>query len=429
MICVVELQIISKVIESGDYSFLEDNFITEEYFAGSGYEEEFEFIKEHYEKYKNVPDKATFLSKFQDIELVQVTESDQYLLETIREQWLFTQSKPVVQEIGRLLKTDANAAVNYMINAVKTLQPTYQITGVDLISQAQQRLDTYIDRKEHQDNWYITTGFQELDDVTHGLQRGEELMVIFARTNQGKSWILEKIVTHMWQIGYNVGYISPEMSADSVGYRFDTLFKNFSNKDLMWGGDNVSGYEDYIHSLKDHKNRFVVSTPLDFDRKITVTKLKQFVQQNKLDALAVDGIKYMTDERYKRGDNTTTSLTNISEDLMSLSMELKIPIMVVVQANRTGAIDSETDGTPELESIKDCDGISHNASKVLALRQKDGILEIGIKKQRFGAVGGKLKYEWDINTGIFSYINDEGVVVRERPQRDKSRQQKGDSVF
>lgn len=425
----VELQIISKVIESGDYSFLEDNFITEEYFAGSGYEEEFEFIKEHYEKYKNVPDKATFLSKFQDIELVQVTESDQYLLETIREQWLFTQSKPVVQEIGRLLKTDANAAVNYMINAVKTLQPTYQITGVDLISQAQQRLDAYIDRKEHQDNWYITTGFQELDDITHGLQRGEELMVIFARTNQGKSWILEKIVTHMWQIGYNVGYISPEMSADSVGYRFDTLFKNFSNKDLMWGGDNVSGYEDYIHSLKDHKNRFVVSTPLDFDRKITVTKLKQFVQQNKLDALAVDGIKYMTDERYKRGDNTTTSLTNISEDLMSLSMELKIPIMVVVQANRTGAIDSDTDGTPELESIKDCDGISHNASKVLALRQKDGILEIGIKKQRFGAVGGKLKYEWDINTGIFSYINDEGVVVRERPQRDKSRQQKGDSVF
>jgi replicative DNA helicase len=426
---VVELQIISKVIESGDYSFLEDNFITADYFEGSGYEEEYDFIKEHYDKYKNVPDKATFLSKFPDIELVQVSESDQYLLETIREQWLFTQSKPVVQEIGRLLKTDANAAVNYMINAVKTLQPTYQITGVDLISQAQQRLDAYIDRREHQDNWYITTGFQELDDITHGLQRGEELMVIFARTNQGKSWILEKVVTHMWQIGYNVGYISPEMSADSVGYRFDTLFRNFSNKDLMWGGDNLSGYEDYIHSLKDHKNRFVVSTPLDFDRKITVTKLKQFVQQNKLDALAVDGIKYMTDERYKRGDNTTTSLTNISEDLMSLSMELKIPIMVVVQANRTGAIDSETDGTPELESIKDCDGISHNASKVLALRQKDGILEIGIKKQRFGAVGGKLKYEWDINTGIFSYINDEGVVVRERPQRDKSRQQKGDSVF
>lgn len=425
----VELQIISKVIESGDYSFLEDNFITADYFEGSGYEEEYDFIKEHYDKYKNVPDKATFLSKFPDIELVQVSESDQYLLETIREQWLFTQSKPVVQEIGRLLKTDANAAVNYMINAVKTLQPTYQITGVDLISQAQQRLDAYIDRREHQDNWYITTGFQELDDITHGLQRGEELMVIFARTNQGKSWILEKIVTHMWQIGYNVGYISPEMSADSVGYRFDTLFRNFSNKDLMWGGDNLSGYEEYIHSLKDHKNRFVVSTPLDFDRKITVTKLKQFVQQNKLDALAVDGIKYMTDERYKRGDNTTTSLTNISEDLMSLSMELKIPIMVVVQANRTGAIDSETDGTPELESIKDCDGISHNASKVLALRQKDGILEIGIKKQRFGAVGGKLKYEWDINTGIFSYINDEGVVVRERPQRDKSRQQKGDSVF
>lgn len=425
----VELQIISKVIESGDYSFIEDNYITDEYFAGSGYEEEFDFIKEHYEKYKNVPDKATFLSKFPDIELVQVSESDKYLLEAIREQWLFTQSKPVVQEIGRLLKTDANAAVNYMISAVKTLQPTYEITGIDLIAQAQQRLDSYKDRLENQDNWYITTGFQELDDITHGLQRGEELVVIFARTNQGKSWILEKIVTHIWQLGFNVGYISPEMSADSVGYRFDTLFRNFSNKDLMWGSSDLPGYEDYINSLTDHKNKFVVATPLDFDRRITVTKLKKFVQQNKLDALAVDGIKYMTDERYKKGDNTTTSLTNISEDLMSLSMELKIPIMVVVQANRSGAVDSDTDGTPDLESIRDSDGISHNASKVLALRQKDGTLEIGVKKQRFGVMGVRLKYEWDINTGIFSFIPEGDVVIHERPTRDKSMQKKGDNVF
>ena len=138
-----------------------------------------------------------------------------------------------------------------------------------------------------------------------------------------------------------------------------------------------------------------------------------------LDAIAIDGITYMTDERYKKGDNKTTPLTNISEDLMSLSIELKIPILVVVQANRSGVVDAEKGGTPVLESIRDSDGISHNASKVLSIRQdKDGMLEIGIKKQRFGPVGGKLKYSWNIDKGIFdfvpSYDDDQAIDRTER---------------
>jgi replicative DNA helicase len=294
-----------------------------------------------------------------------------------------------------------------MLNAVKELTPNYQLGGTDLIADGTERLNNYIERLEHQDDWYFTTGFPELDDLIHGIQRGEELFVIFARTNQGKSWVLEKMITHIWQLGFNVGYISPEMSADSIGYRFDTLYKNFSNKDLVWGKTDIdlSEYSKHIHDLQEKKNKFIVSTPIDFDRKITVTKLRNFVKQHKLDAIAIDGITYMTDERGKRGDNKTTSLTNISEDLMLFSVELKIPILVVVQANRSGVVDADTGGTPELESIRDSDGISHNASKVLSIRQdNDGVLEMGIKKQRFGVVGGKLKYQWDINRGIFDFI-------------------------
>ena len=130
----------------------------------------------------------------------------------------------------------------------------------------------------------------------------------------------------------------------------------------------------------------------------------------------------MTDERYRRGDNKTTTLTNISEDLMSLSMELKVPILIVVQANRGGVAQEDTDGTPELETIRDSDGISHNASKVISIRQtKDGILKMEVKKQRFGAVGGKLNYQWDINTGTFSWIpaDYDAVEPKKREKRLK----------
>lgn len=167
-------------------------------------------------------------------------------------------------------------------------------------------------------------------------------------------------------------------------------------------------------------NKFLVATPKDFDRNITVSKLKNWKEQYGLDLIAVDGIKYMADERYKRGDNLTTTLTNISEDLMALSNDVGIPILVVAQANRSGVKDDDQDGTPELDSVRDSDGIAQNASKVLAIRQKkDNVLEIGVKKQRFGPVGGKLLYQWDINMGDFAYIPSE-TDAQPRHKKDEA---------
>ena len=408
---------LSKVIQTGNNDIIEDNLLDESYFPG--YEEEYNFIQDHVKTYGNVPDKATFLDKFKTFELVEVTETDRYLVSALREENLYQRAVPIIQNSAKLFKVDSNEAVEYLLKEIKTLQPNYDLGGTNIIADARERYDQYVERKDHQDDWYFTSGFEELDELMHGIQREEELFVIFARTNQGKSWVLEKMCTHVWNLGFNVGYISPEMSASSVGYRFDTLFKNFSNKALMWGKDDVKNYESYIDDLASNEHKFIVSTPLDFNRKITVTKLKNWATQYKLDMVAIDGIKYLTDERYKRGDSTTTSLTNISEDLMSLSMELHIPVLVVVQANRTGAIDKETDGTPDLESIRDSDGISHNASKVLSLRQKDGILQIGVKKQRFGEVGGKLNYAWDIDQGYLTFVP--SYDDAEQPEKTESK--------
>lgn len=421
----VALQIISQVLNTKDNSIIDNNLLTVDYFVG--YEEEYNYIQDHYKRYGNVPDKASFLAQFPAIELVEVNESERYLVDTIREEYLYYKSIPVVQKIAELLKTDANAAAEYMVTAIKDLQPDYKLGGVDIIADAETRYNQFIERQNNQDEWFFTTGFPELDEIVHGIHREEELFVIFARVNQGKSWILEKICSHVWQLGFNVGYISPEMSASSIGYRFDTLYKNFSNKGLMWGNNSIDSniYHEYIKSLQNNPKKFIVATPLDFDKKITVLKLKNWINQYKLDMIAVDGITYLTDERAKRGDNKTISLTNISEDLMSLSMEMKVPILIVVQANRGGVIDGNSEGTPELENIRDSDGIAHNASKVISIRQKEnGILEIGIKKQRFGSVGGKLIYNWNIDTGDFEWVPGIDDAVPKEKKEEKISQVK-----
>jgi replicative DNA helicase len=169
-----------------------------------------------------------------------------------------------------------------------------------------------------------------------------------------------------------------------------------------------------------------VATPNDFDRKITVTKLKNFIKQNKLDVIAIDGITYLSDERGKRGDNKTTSLTNISEDLMSLSMELGVPVLVVVQANRSGVVDKDSEDTPELESIRDSDGISHNSSVVLSIRQSaDGTLTMQVKKQRNGRVGDKIQYQWSPNIGEFIPLSGASIETK----REKKKVVEKEDVF
>lgn len=426
----VALQILCKCMASGNIDIIEDNQLTEEYFTE--YIDEFNFIVNHYKEYGNTPDTSTFLSKFPEDEILEVNESDRYLIDTIREEYLYYKSVPIVQHIAELLKTDANAAAEYMIHATKELNPNYNLGGIDIVADAITRYNEFIDRKEHQDEWFFTTGFPELDDLIHGIQRQEEFFVIFARTNQGKSWILEKIATHIWEIGFNVGYISPEMGPSSVGYRFDTLHAHVDNKGLMWGNDDVDNdlYKKYIDELSQRKNKFIVATPSDFDRRITITKLRNWIKKYNLQAIAIDGITYLSDERGKKTDNKNTSLTNLSEDLMGLSIEIGIPVLTVVQANRNGVVDNDSDDLPELDSMRDSDGISFNASKVIALRQnKDGDLLMQIKKQRNGLVGKKLSYKWSANTGEFTYITttDGSRTERSKSETPRKREKKEES--
>ena len=138
------------------------------------------------------------------------------------------------------------------------------------------------------------------------------------------------------------------------------------------------------------------------------------IAHNNLDILAIDGIKYLSDERRAFRDNVTNSLTNISEDLMLLSVELKIPVVVCVQSNRGGVRNEDEEGMPEIENIRDSDGISHASSKVIAIRQRENKMDIQIQKNRDGAAKQKLTYYFNADIGQFNFelMENRGTVSR-----------------
>ena len=225
------------------------------------------------------------------------------------------------------------------------------------------------------------------------------------------TWVLTKMLTESWRNGFNVGLIEPEMTSVKIGYRFDTIFGHIPNKEVMQGMD-IPGFEGdkyhkYLESLRiDHNNKFMVAHPGEFGDSITVSKIRSWVQNEDIKFLAIDGISYMKDERALPSDSMTTALTHISADLMTLSVELKIPVLIVVQANREGAMNG---GKLALENIRDSDGIAYSASKVISLFKKNECLHIELLKNRDGESDCCLVYSWDINTGKFEFLQ-EGEV-------------------
>lgn len=394
----IQDQALTKIIRSGSYDIIDRGAFTEEYFDQRI--DEFNFVVNHHEKYGTVPDVETFFDKFSEFPVLEVTESDEYIIDKLAEECAYRRMAPIFKKAADICNDgDTFGGLDYFL---KNIQDVYTMSGASVgtdINQIGDRLyDDWLHKGSEGSDYLLSTSFGELDERVGGLRKGEELCVIYARTNNAKSWILDRILSHNNSRGHVVGLFSPEMSAETVAYRMHTLDGHFDNFALSTGRrlENQNEYKEYLNNLKD-RNPLLVCNPRDFGRKATISQLRRWCITNKIEILGIDGISYLTDERYKRGDSRTISLTNISEDLMQLSCELKIPIIVVAQANRSGVSDSN----PELDSIRDSDGISHNASIAISCKLADDILTLKVTKARYSKLGDKLRYKCDLNYGQF----------------------------
>lgn len=231
-------------------------------------------------------------------------------------------------------------------------------------------------------------------------------------TNKGivthNTWTMLQVLHEAWRSGRDVALIEPEMSPQLVGYRFDTLANRgkFSNSALMFGqtldDGGESEYKAYITDLSKSNRQFLCVHPNYFGDRLTVSMLKTFCKQNKIQVLGIDGLSYMFDERGRSSDSTTTALTHIAADLMSLSIELKLPVIAIVQSNRENGV--AQGGKLSLDNIRDSDGIAYAASKVCGLYVKQGALHVQLLKSRFGPVGKIYAYDWNVDKGTYGFL-------------------------
>lgn len=394
----IEAQVISKLLKEGSMDTLLDENITNDYFTTYG--EEAKFIYNHYNEYRKVPTKETFLGKFPEFELTSEDEDWNYLKVGVRENYMFNQLAVTLNGIVKDVEDDALLAYQKLKNKIYELENIRPISSNDLIKNAGDRLDTFNKKLETPHNNTIAIGLDEIDKAIGGWNLGEELITVMARTNQGKSWLLVEFLLNAWKQGKRVGLYSGEMSSEQIGYRFDALNEHFSNLDLMRANKDVKKkYKEYIEALKSKENCFIVITPRDLGHPATINDIDYMVKKYNLDIVGIDQFSLMSDIRSGKGEQLRIRLGNISQDLFNLSMKYKIPVIALSQANRLA---TKSD-TPELEHMSESDAISQNSSKVLSMSRVGSELKISVVKNRYGPVGDEFVYLWDIDKGEFKF--------------------------
>lgn len=404
MIASIELQAISKILTSdsdSDVNILcgyDDSYY-------SVFKDHIQFILSHRQEFGDVPDLFTFQAQFPDTNIIRVDEPITYLtreLKKNKQRILLIETFNKLKDLGSGDVSEAWQYLTYQCDAVSQLDESHPM---DLVKDAKVRSEQV---KEFSRQSRIPTGFDEIDKLMYGgLSTVEELLLIIARTNTGKSWICTKMMESAQKHGFPVLYYSPEMQASYLGTRFDTWRSHFQNSQL-YRGNYTEQYLSYLDKLSEEETSAFVLEDKDAESgSVDVTGLERLVKQHGIKLLIIDGLSYMADTR--KSDTEYTRYKNICLDLFKLSKRYGCAVVVALQANREtrDMKDDKGEPFPNLYSIEGSDHPARIATQAFALRQvfDKHVLDIRLEKSRMANNQKPVfSYAWDVNTGNMQYL-------------------------
>lgn len=404
MITSIELQVISKILTSDNAEDV-NTLCTFDDSYYSVFKSHIQFILRHRQKYGDVPDVFTFQAEFPDVTLVQVSETLTYLCTELRKNKQHIILLETFNKLKDLGAGDVTEAWKYLSNQCDRVSQLDGSQPMDIVKDAKKRADQVV---EFSKQARIPTGFDEIDKLMYGgLSTVEELLIILARTNTGKSWVCTKMMESAQKHGFPVLYYSPEMQASFLGTRFDTWRSHFQNSSLYQGRYDEA-YFKYLKELpKEETSAFVLEDKDMESGSVSVSGLSNLVRKHGIKLLIIDGLSYMSDD--KRSDTDYVRYKNICADLFRMSKQYGCAVVVAMQANRETkeSKDDKGDPFPNLYNAEGSDHPARIATQAFALRQifDKHVLDIRLEKSRI-ANNQKpvLSYAWDVNTGNMQYL-------------------------
>lgn len=404
MVTSIELQAISKLLTTdNEEEILQLCSFDESYY--SVFRPHISFILNHHRENGNIPDVFTFQSKFPDCILVKVGESITFLTHELRknkQHILLLETFNKLKDLGEGDVTDAWKWLSGQCDRAARLDSSQLL---DLVKDANKRSSQILELNKQQ---RIPTGFEEIDKIMYGgLSTVEELVIVLARTNTGKSWVGVKMMESAQSQGFPVLYYSPEMQGAFLGTRFDTWRGHFQNSQL-YRGNYDKQYFEYLQELsKEETSAYILEDKDAPDGTVNVELLRTLVKKHGIRLLVVDGLSYMEDSGKNNPDHI--KYKNLCNDLFRLSKQYSCAVVVMMQANRESLTTKDDKGEvfPNMFHIEGSDHPARIATQVFAMRQifDKHVLDIRLEKSRMADNSKpEFSYSWDINTGNMQYL-------------------------
>ncbi|MFP4163465.1 MAG: replicative DNA helicase [Chitinispirillaceae bacterium] len=241
----------------------------------------------------------------------------------------------------------------------------------------------------------IPTGFEELDNMTTGMQRGD-LVIVAGRPSMGKTAFCLSVALHSAvKANHCTAIFSLEMSKDQIVQRMLCSEARVSMHALRSG--NLP--------KRDFPKLSIAAGPLaeapifiDDTPAITVLELRakarRLKAQHNLDMIIIDYLQLMGSSG--RTESRQQEISQISRALKGVAKELDVPVISLSQLSR--AVEQRTGNhRPQLSDLRESGAIEQDADVVMFVYRDEvynkddpnnkGKAEIIVGKQRNGPIG------------------------------------------
>lgn len=257
----------------------------------------------------------------------------------------------------------------------------------------------------------VPSGFEHLDRLTAGFQRGE-FSVVAGRPGMGKTaFVLNVALRAAVAHRQPVGIFSLEMSGELVAQRLlcteahvdGQLVRTGRLNDAMWNrlSKAVATLTDAPIFIDDSPNL----SPLEVR-----AKGRRLVHEHSAQLIILDYLQLM--RLPYRIENRAQEVGEISQSLKALAKDLDIPIIACSQVTRE--VEKRGDTRPKLSDLRESGSIEQDADVVMFVHRPEyyrilqdeqgrdltGVAEILIEKQRNGPTG-KVLLRWFNQYGLF----------------------------
>lgn len=244
----------------------------------------------------------------------------------------------------------------------------------------------------------IRSGFDTIDHMLGGGWDISTLNVIMAETNNGKSLWMQNFAVKSADMGYNVLYITLEMSERKVMKRLGAMRLKIPINDYDKISKDTEAIQKRIQNLKNTSNSDLFEKKVgkiyskfwaagtaninDFDNYLQKLRDKKGI---KIDLLIVDYITLIAPIKGIAGDNLYTKGKSLAEGLRAIGSKFKMPVITGVQV----AKDAWNSNDITLEQVPESKAIAETADTFFAIirteeMKRHNLYRFKLLKQRDG---------------------------------------------